>query len=533
MVTGSISEAGLGYPPGVPVLPPLRPRPSPLLSVVVLASCLGRSTVGSDEIVVGIGSNPSNLDPRFAPDAFSDRISRLIFSTLVLRGEGGNLEPGLATQWRWRDERTLEFKLRDGVRFHDGTAFDAGDVRATLESVRDPALGSVKRQALDALDAVEVQDAMTLVLRLKRAEASFVSSLTGIGIAPSEALAGPVEEFRSTLPGTGAFRFVEAVADQHVLLARVDDSWVGRPKVERLRFRIVPDATVRVLELMHGGIDVLQNDLPPHVVERLRHEGDLRVESTPSSLVKYLVFQTEKGALRDVAVRRAIAASIDRGPIVRYRLRGLASPTSGFFLDGHWASVPTLPTPSFDPRAAERALDAAGVRRDSADGVRLRLVFRTSMDDNAVAVARILRRQLGAVGIEVDVRPSEWGVFFSDIKQGEFDLFTITGVGIHDPDWLSFVAHSRSIPPAGANRARYRDDAVDALLDLGRRHGSEVVRGPLYAAAQRRIAEDVPLLPLWFEHNVVASRRNVEGYHARTDADFVAFVSARKAEVAP
>lgn len=501
--------------------------PSPRAGFLCLfAACQGAVPVASDEIVVGIGSNPTNLDPRFAPDAFSDKIARLIFGTLVQRGDGGALGPGLAERWVWESPDVLRLHLRPGVRFHDGTAFDAADVEATLRSIQDPALASVKRQALDSLVAIEVIDELSIRLRLRRAEASFPGTLAGVGIAPSEALAGPIDRFRAELPGTGAFRFVEAVTDQHVLLERVQGAgprW--------LRFRVIPDATVRVLELMHGGVDLLQNDLPAHVVERLRDEEDLRVETAPSNLVKYLVFNTSKAPLDSVEVRRALAAALDRGPIVRHRLRGLAVSASGFFLEGHWAHRGALPVPAFDPLGSERGFDAAGLTHPRSSEPRLKLVFRTSMDDNAVGVARLLRRQLAAVGVEVDVRPSEWGVFFSDIKQGAFDLFTITGVGIHDPDWLSFVAHSRSMPPAGANRARYRHEGLDALLDLGRVVPGQGERAAVYGLAQEILARDVPILPLWFEHNVVARRAGVEGYRLRADADFSGFVDVRREAV--
>ncbi len=479
-----------------------------------------------DELVFALAGTPTNLDPRFAQDAFSDRIARLVFSTLLQRDVEGVARPHLAGALDRPDDRTWICRLRPDARFHDGTPVRARDVAATYRSILDPAVGSVRRLSLEPIEAIETPDEGTVVFRLRRPHAPFPQTLAGGGGAPARALDEHGPDFRDHLIGSGAFRMLEEVPDSHVLLERNPAWFGGTTGVRRLRFRIVPDATVRVLEVMHGSADLTQNDLPAHVLERLRGEPDLRVNSAESTLVKYLAFNLRHPHLSDVRVRWAIAHALDREPIIRYKLRGTASPATSFLHPDHWAFADDAPTYPHDPERARRLLDEAGL--PERDGARLRLVYRTSTDSTSVAVARIMRRQLADVGVEMELRTNEWGVFFSDIKQGAYDLFTLSAVGVTDPDWYAYVFDSRRMPPDGANRTFYDEPAVDRLIDEGRRVVDRASRAPLYRELQRITGRDLPLLPLWYTHNVVVAGRNVEGYAAVPDGDFGALVHARK-----
>jgi peptide/nickel transport system substrate-binding protein len=501
-----------------------------LAASVALPACSAHPAPPQDELVWVLASNPADLDPRFAPDAFSDRITRLIFSTLLVRGADGSLSPHLASELSHPDALTWVVRIRDGVRFHDGSSLDSADVVATFESIRQPERGSVKRGFLEPVAGIEAPDPATVIFRLKEASAPFPQVLAGIGIAPAEAAAGPEADaaFRRALPGSGPFRFVEAVADSHVLLARNDAWFAGAAGSPRLRFRVVPDGTVRVLEVMHGGADITQNDLPPHVIPRLARDPKLRVVTGDSTLVKYLAFNTAHPGLSDRRVREAIALGIDRDAVIRHKLRGYADAASGFLSPRSWAYEPELRQVRADPGRARRLLDAAGFPAPADGGPRLRLVWRTSMDPTSVSVARVFARQLAQIGVEVDVRSNEWGVFFSDIRQGDFDLFTLSGVGINDPDWHAFVFHSRSIPPGGANRSRWNDPRTDALLDAGRTTATEAERIPIYRELQRILADELPMMPLWYEQNVAVMGRNVVGYEPLADGDWTSVTAARK-----
>ena len=489
------------------------------VTIWAVSGCSAQRGTADDELVVVIGSRPTNLDPRFAPDAYSDKISNLIFSPLLQRDGSGRLHGHLAEAVDRPDELTWIATLRSDVFFHDGSLVTADDVVATYRSILDPNLGTIKRLFLEPIASVSAADPLTVVFRLKRAYAPFPEVLAGIGIAPAHALSSFGLDFRDELIGSGPFLFESYRQGEHIQLRRNPHWFSGEVKMDRLRFRVVPDATVRVLELLHGSADLSQNDIPPHVVERLAGEPDLVVRTGQSTLSKYLAFHLEHPALKDRRVRQAIAHAINRDDIIRYKLRGYATKATSFLLPDSWAYAESSTNYPYDPQRSRALLDAAGLTEPTDGGARLKLVYRTSMDQTAIDVARILARQLGAVGIDVQLKSNEWGVFFSDIKQGEFDLYSLTAVGVTDPDWYRYVFHSESFPPDGANRPRYHNERVDELLDLGRHSTDRQQRRLVYREIQEITSVDIPLLPLWYQHTVAVSRKNVHGFEPNAFAD--------------
>jgi peptide/nickel transport system substrate-binding protein len=511
----------------------LRPRPAlrapALIAVlIVLGGCVGRDEPAVDELVFALGAWPTNIDPRYAPDAYSDRIARLVYAPLLKRTATGEVQPLLAETFERPEPQTVIVRLKPEAVFHDGTPVQASDVVATFDSIRGPDSQSVKRLFLDSIDTVTASDPVTVVFHLRSPHAPFLQVLAGIGIVPAAAIRTGNADALGSWTGSGPYLFDGISPGEEIRLRRNGD-WVGpSARIDRLRFRAVPDATVRVLELIHGSVDMTWNDLPPHVVAWLETRDGLQVERRESNLVKYLAFNLDHEALGDVRVRRAIALAIDVDTIVRFKLRGQATPARSFMHPDSWSYADELPLPRYAPDEARALLDEAGYP-DPGDGTpRLKLSYRTSQDETAVAVAWVLRRQLAEIGVEMEVRSNEWGVFFGDIKQGRFDLYTLTGVGIDDPDWYSFVLHSKSLPPDGANRMRYVNPAMDALLDAGRVELDPGRRAAIYAEVQRLRARDLPLLPLWYQHNVAVAGSNVVGWTVPTSGDYAALVAARK-----
>ena len=506
-----------------------------LSTIVVLlfaSGCNSHHKTADNELVIAIGSRPTNLDPRFAPDAYSDKISHLIFSPLLQRDAEGRLHGHLATAIDRPDDLTWIATLRQDVQFHDGSPVTAHDVVATYRSILNPSLGTIKRLFLEPIASIEAPDPFTVSFRLKRAYAPFPQVLAGIGVAPARNLAAQGLDFRDELVGSGPFAFESNRFGEQIILKRNPNWFGGDVKMERLRFRVIPDATVRVLELLHGSADLSQNDIPPHVLERLAKEPKLVVRTGQSTLSKYLAFNLEHPALRLREVRQAIAHAINRDDIIRYKLRGYATSSSSFLLPDNWAFAESSRTYPYDPVRSRALLDAAGLTESSDGSPRLQLTYRTSMDQTAVDIARIFKRQLAEVGIEVLLKSNEWGVFFSDIKQGDFDLYSLTAVGVTDPDWYRYVFHSASFPPDGANRPRYRNERVDDLLDLGRRATSREERQLAYREVQEITSTDLPLLPLWYQHTVAVTGKNIHGFEPNPFADLNSLAGTWKGDEA-
>jgi peptide/nickel transport system substrate-binding protein len=497
-----------------------------LATGALVTACAVHDRTPPDEIVFALGSNPTNLDPRLATDSYSEKIDQLLFNGLMARASDGQLTPDLASGLEIPDPLTYRFALRTDVRFHDGTPLTSEDVRATFAAILDPSFGSIKRLAYDAIAGVDTPDPHTVIFHLRRPHAPFLSDLT-VGILPASRAHTAGD---AALIGTGPYRLTDQLRDQYVRLEAAPDCFKGPPLAPRIIFKIVPDATVRALELIHGSVDMTQNDLPAFLIPAMAARAGLNVLQDDSTLVKYLAFNLRDPLTADLRIRRAIAMGIDRDEIIRYKYRGFASPSDSLLTPASFAFDPSIAGYSHDPEAAARLLDEAGYRDPDGPGPRPRftLIYKTSLDDVAVAVARVFQAQLRVIGIDLQVQTNEWGVFFDDIKRGNFQLYSLTAVGVRDPDYYSYLYHSSRVPPEGANRARYHNPAMDRLLDEGRQTMAPEARRRIYAEVQRLALADLPYLPLWREKNVAVLSPGLNGYALTPNGELEALSRVRK-----
>jgi peptide/nickel transport system substrate-binding protein len=476
-----------------------------LIALVVLAGCsYFRPTADPNTVTFLIESSPTNLDPRIGADAYSAHLDGLIFSSLVAHDAQMNVIPDLAERWETPDPLTYIFYLRQGVKFHDGRDLTSADVKFTFDSIISGAVKTPKRGAFRLVTSTEAPDAHTFVFHLREPYASFLFGLTrpSVGIVPRDSDSG-----MSQRPiGSGPFRFVSAIRDEEILLERNPDYFGGAPKIERVRFRIVPDAIVRALELRKGSADVEINSLPPDMSATLAKVPGLAVEEQPGTPLAYISFNFEDSILAHREVRQALAYATDRESLVKYLLHGQARLATGLLPPNHWAFDPDVAQYVYDPARAEQLLDSAGFPR-GLDGVRFHLAFKTSTDESVRLTSAAIADQWKRVGIALDLRPLEFATFFSDISRGSFQLYTLRWVGANnDPDIFEYVFGSKKIPPDGANRGRYRNPALDALLDSARVEMDQEKRKVILWQIQKIVAEDEPYINLWYPNNVCVHR---------------------------
>lgn len=497
-------------------------------SLLVVCACQMREPARDPETVVMlIESTPTNLDPRIGTDAQSERIDQLLFSALFRRDEHMQLVPDLVTDYQIPDPRTYIFHLRRDVRFHDGRPLEAADVKFTFDSMLGGEVATVKTATYRWVERIDAPDAHTVVFRLAEPFAPFLWNLSNgaIGIVPRDA----GKDFGAHPIGSGPFRFVGMKQDEEVVLERHDGYYGARPAVARVRFKIVPEATVRALELRKGSADLALNSLTPDMVEVLRRDRELAVLQQPGTIYMYVAVNFEDPILSRREVRQAIAYAIDREPILRYLWRDEARPASSMLPPSHWAFEPATREYAHDPAQARALLDAAGFR-PRPDGARFTLSLKTSTEETSRLVAAILQEQLRAVGIRLDIRSYEFATFYADIVKGQFQLYMLRWIGANnDPDIFEYVFHSQKIPPHGANRGHYRNPEVDRLIDAARVEMDLNKRKRYYSEIQKIIAEDLPYINLWYFDNVcVYNRRltNLRLYPAG-DYDFLRDVRVR------
>ena len=470
-----------------------------LFGACVLAAC-ARQETPQTTLRVGLAQPVLDVDPRRAADAASARIGRLLYSRLVELDAAYRPRPA-AADWRQLDHLHWRFTLRSPrPRFADGAPLTAADVAATYGAVLDAGAASPLRGELGSLAAVVAVDDGTVDFTLSAADPLFPARLTQ-GLLPARCASPvPAGDRPCHYDGSGPLALESVAADRLVLKRRRD----GLP----VEFLLVPDPTTRVLKLLRGELDLLQNDLPPELVAYLERQPGVRVLRAPGSSYHYLGFNLADPLTGDLRLRRAVAHGIDRKALIRHLLGGAARPAGSVLPPGHYVAA-ELPEYRHDPDLARRLLAEAGIENP-------RLTYRTSTDPLRVRIATALQAQLAAVGIRVRVQSTEWGSFFDAVRGGRFQMYSLAWVGVTQPDVLRQLFHSASVPPAGANRGRFADPTVDALLDAAT--GAVPPRQTaLYQDAQRRIHAKLPYVPLWYEDNVAAVRAGVRGYALRPD----------------
>ena len=482
-----------------------------------LTSCR-RQLPGPDTVTVVIESSPTNLDPRIGTDAQSERIDELIFDALLRKDKQFNLQPDLATSWEMPDPLTYIFHLRTGVHFQNGQLLTSRDVQWTLDSMRNHTLLTGKYQAYRNISSIETPDGSTVVIHMRQPDAALPWNLSdgAIGIVPC----GSGRDFQQRPIGTGPFQFVRQEVDKEVVLERNPHSWQGVPRIARLQFHVVPDATTRALEMRKGSADIAENALTPDMLWSLRGDPKLATASVPGTVVQYLTFNLRDKYLRDVRVRQAIAYAIDRPLIIQALLRGQARIANSLLPPNHWAYNANVPQYNFSPERARRLLDTAGYLPDH-NGVRFHLAMKTSTDEGTRLLAMALQQQLRAVGIALDIRSFEFATFYSDITHGSFGIYGLRWIGGNeDPDIFRYAFASSSFPPHGANRGRYSNAEVDRLLQTAAVESDQAKRKQAYARVQELLATDLPSLPLWFMDSVVLYNRRIGGVEASASGNF-------------
>ena len=487
------------------------------LACVALTAACARPSRPPGAIVVAMTNGPTNLDPGIGLDEASQKMHTLIFSSLVKLSDDLRVVPDLAIRFENPDPTTYIAEVRHGVKFHDGRELTAEDVAYTYRRFLDPKFVSGRKGAYRMIKSVDITDRYTVTFHLAEASGSFPINLV-MGIVP----AGTGPEAARRPIGSGPYQIGEFVADDHVTLNAFLGYFDGPPKNTALVFRVVPDDTMRGLELRNGAVDIVVNDLTPDIVDTLRKDHDLGVTTTLGTDYAYLGFNLRDPLLQNVKLRQAIGYAIDRPGIVNFLRRGLAQPAVGVIPPMSWAFAPDAFQFTHDPAKAKALLDEAGFPDPDGDGPmpRVRLTLKTSTAEAYRLQAAVIQQSLAEVGVAIDVRSYEFATLFADVLKGNVQLYTLQWVGVTDPDMLRRVFHSSQTPPAGFNRGYYKNPAVDRLIEAAAVATTEAERKQLFGDAQRAIALDAPYVSLWTKTNVAVYRAELHGVKLNPIAEF-------------
>jgi len=472
-------------------------------------ACDRSATIGKPPgyLQVDIETSPLSIDPRFATDAASSRIAEMVFDSMVKIDAHGNFVGDLAESIERPSDTSLVFHLRRDARFSDGSPLTARDVKYTYDFVTDPANLSPKLRGLAPIESISAIDDYTVGVVTRHPYAPALETAM-LGVVPSGA-PGIAGSFGAPI-GSGPFRLVSFARDEKLVLER--NPFAPRPEAAAggIVFKIVPDPTVRALELAEGVCDFAENNVEPYLLGYLKARPELAVVESPGSAYQYLAFNFRDPRLRDIRVRRAIAYAIDRDAIAASMLGGTARVASGMLTPENWAYNADVTRYNYDPVAARRLLDQAGYPAGR-DGMRaLALVFKASPEGRRLGEA--IQAMLRSVGIALTVRSNEFATFYSDIQRGNFDLTSLQWVGINDPHHYYMVFDSKMTPPGGMNRGWYSNPEIDRLVEQGDLTLDVAQRRAIYAQVQQLAADDLPYVSLWWQDNVAVMSRRLQGF---------------------
>jgi peptide/nickel transport system substrate-binding protein len=463
-----------------------------------LLACQGRGT-DLAEIRLATAQAPLNLDPRYASDAASERINRLLYQSMVSFDAHFQAQPQLA-DWQQVDALHYYFRLKTPLsHFHDGSLLRAQDVVATYQSLL-VLKDSPHTAEFSNIAALQALDDTTLALTLHQADSLWPSRMT-IGILPAKLIAQK-HDFSHDPVGSGPLKFVSWPQD--VVLQRVQDG-------QNIRILEVKDPTVRMLKLLRSEVDLLQGDLAPELVRYLKQQSTLQVLDSTGVNFSYIGLNLQDAELRKPLVRQALAHAIDRPAIIQQVMLSNTRLANSILPPEHWAGNPDLVGYDYNPALSRQLLQQAGIK------LPLKLVYKTSTDAQRVRLATIMQAQMQAAGIELQINSLDWGTFFADVQQGKFQLYGLTWVGIKTPDIYHLAFHSDAIPPAGANRGHLRDSQLDKLLDAQN-----------WQAASQRIHQQLPYIPLWYEGQFAAMQQNIMGYSLSADGNWDGLVTVTR-----
>jgi peptide/nickel transport system substrate-binding protein len=433
-------------------------------------------------LVVGIPKEPNTLDPANAIGQNTGDVLCNIYDTLVYYQYGTlDIVPRLAESWETEDSQTYVFNLKKGVKFHDGTPFNASCVKYSIDRVFEAGVADFQ---IAVLNRTDVLDEYSVKFTLDQPHAGFVSMLAGypISIVSPTAVEKYGDDFTKNPVGTGAFKFVSWVLGSEIVLTKNEEYFRGESSIDEIIYRILPEASTRRMELETGAIDITY-DLMPTDLDELKTKPSIHLVNTTGVRTEYLGFNCGAEPFNKTLLRKAIAYSIDYKSIVDNIMRGYAERAHSPIPPKMWGHNPDVPKYSRNLTLAQELLSDAGF----SEGFTTTLSYDAD-DSMMVTIATVVQSNLADVGIGVELNPMEWSSFLYYCVEGNQELFLLGWT----PDWMDpdnllySMHHSSNIYPNGYSNFEYFSyEHIDQMLEeeqteLDEQQRIEVVRDLQY-----------------------------------------------------
>jgi peptide/nickel transport system substrate-binding protein len=517
----------------------LRPITSLLVALLAALVMIGAAPVAASDLTIGIGADVTAIDPHYHNVTPNNNVAAHIFDYLVLRDERQKPIPGLAESWRTVDPLTWEFKLRKGVKFHDGSEFTAADVVASIERVPlVPNSPSPFTAYTKQIKEMVVVDPYTIRFRTAAPYPLMPTDMTQVAIISAKAAKASTEDFNSgkAAIGTGPYKLLRYAKGDRIELARHDGYWGGKTPWEKVTLRLLPNDASRVAALLAGDVQAIEY-VPTSDVARIRADKRLNVYKVIADRLIYLHLDSDRDAspyvtdkdgkplpknpLKDPRVRKAISKAINRTAIVDKVMEGEAVAAGQLLADGMFGTTKNLKVEPYDPAGAKKLLSEAGF--PNGFGVTIHAPNNRYVNDAKIAQA--VAQMLTRVGIATRVEAMPSATYFPQATELKFSLMLLgwsSGTGEASSPLKALLAtYSRDKGFGTANRGRYSNPRVDALLEQALATVDDPKREALLQRATEVAIGDTGIIPLHFQVNLWATRNGIT-YVPRTDENTLA-----------
>ncbi len=480
-----------------------------LLALVMLASfaltACGGGKVDTSTLVVAQASDATSLDPHAGNDQPSARVMRQVYDTLTGMDEDMNVYPLLAEEYKSVDPLTWEFKLKEGVKFHNGEEMKADDVIYSIERhLKSPSVSHI----LGQIDSVEKDGDYKVIIKTKAPFAAILRHLShnSAAILNKKAVEEAGENYGQKPVGTGPYTLNNWSSGQNILLTRFEDYHGELAKTENIDFKVVPEATSRTIGLQTGEIGIAY-DIDPIDVKTIEADDALEFLKVPSLSIDFLGMNNEKEPFNNPLVRQALAYAINPQEMLDSVMEGEGELAVSPLQKSVFGATTDVKKYEYNPEKAKQLLAEAGYPNG----------FKTSIstDDGAVRnrIAVVAQSKLKEIGIDATINSMEWGKYLDMTAKGEHEMFILgwsTNTG--DADYGLAGPYLSTNHGDGGNRSFYTNTAVDKLIIDASHELDEAKRIELYKLAQQQIVEDVPTILLYHKNMNSGIQKNIKGY---------------------
>ncbi|MBB6482668.1 ABC transporter substrate-binding protein [Spirochaeta isovalerica] len=452
-----------------------------------------------DEVVVALSADITSLDPQGHNDTKSEMVSFLLFNRLFRLNTDFEVVPDLAESWEQPSDTEWVIKIKEGVKFHDGSEMTAEDVKFSMDRSKE---APKVQQVLSEVASIEVVDKYTVKFTTNSAFAPFLYTLVhaGTSVVP-KAYVESGDEFAKPI-GSGPYTFVEWISGDQVVLkkneAYFDKNNMGQSST--ITFKVIPEGTSRTIALETGEVDVVP-ELPTIDMNVVKDNSDLALYEKPSTRVDFFAMNTEKAPFDNVKVRQALNYAIDKDAIITVAIDG-AGVKAESVLAPSFLGYKAGPY-SYNPAKAKELLAAAGYP----DGFEMEIM--TSGDDRK-KIAEVIQASLMEVGIKASIKMLEWGTFIDSVLRGDEETLILGWTSNPDPD-ATLTPHWFSGNIGGMNFARVNDPEMDRMLKEGREELDLGKREVIYNKLHTYIMDKAPWVPLFVKNNIVGANAALKG----------------------